>query len=101
MEWQWVKVNGMTYLHDPNTCSLYDNTNLFPSGYLYSDGTTNFTLKPASLVKSMRDSDLQRYMKSSKVSRESKAWASHWHARSVLGVKSVKNLTKCMSSIKI
>ena len=95
MEWQWVKVNGMTYLHDPNTCSLYDNTNLFPSGYLYSDGTTNFTLKPSSLVKSMRDSDLQRYMKSSKGSRESKAWATYWQ------VRSTTDITKSLSSMKL
>ena len=95
MEWQWVKVNGMTYLHDPNTSSLYDNTNLFPSGYLYSDGTTNFTLKPASLVKSMRDSDLQRYMKSSKGSRESSVWASHWQACSTT------DITKYISFMKL
>ena len=96
-----MKVNGMTYLHDPNTCSLYDNTNLFPSGYLYSDGTTNFTLKPASLVRSLGDSDLQRYMKISKGSRESKVWATYWQGRSTTGVKSVKNLTKCISSMKM
>ena len=81
-DWQWVKVNGMTYLHDPNTSALYDNINLFPSGYLYPDRTKDFTKQPPPLVSSMNDPEIKAYMKNpTKAPKEGMDWAAYWQKR--------------------
>ena len=81
-EWQWVKINGMTYLHDPNTSALYDNINLFPSGYLYPDRTRDFTKQPPPLVSTMNDPEIKAYMKNpTKAPKEGMDWAAYWQKR--------------------
>ena len=81
-EWQWVKINGMTYLHDPNTSALYDNINLFPSGYLYPDRTRDFTKQPPPLVSTMNDPFIKEYMKNpTKAPKQGMDWAAYWQKR--------------------
>ena len=82
-EWYWCKVNGMKYLLDPNTGALYDNINLFPSGYYYPDGTWTFTKQPPSLVSTMNDPDIKEYNKnpSKQTNKSGMDWAAYWQKR--------------------
>ena len=81
--WHWVKVNEMTYLWDPNTGALYDNINLFPSGYLYRDGKTDFKTQPLSLVSTMNDPFIKEYMKNptKQTNKSGMDWAAYWQKR--------------------
>jgi hypothetical protein len=83
MNWSWVKVNGMTYLWDPNMGGLYDNMNLFPSGYLYRDGTKDFKKQPLPLVSTMNDPQIKEYMKNptKQTNKSGMDWAAYWQKR--------------------
>ena len=82
-EWYWCKVNGMKYLLNPNTGALYDNINLFPSGYYYPDGTWTFSKQPPSLVSTMNDPDIKEYSKnpSKQTNKSGMDWAAYWQKR--------------------
>ena len=80
--WQFIKVNEMTYLWDPNTGALYDNINLFPSGYLYRDGKKTFSKQPPPLVSTMNDPEIKAYMKNpTKPKKDGMDWAAYWQKR--------------------
>jgi hypothetical protein len=83
MNWSWVKVNGMTYLWDPNTGGLYDNMNLFPSGFLYRDGAKDFKKQPLPLVSTMNDPQIKEYMKNptKQTNKSGMDWAAYWQKR--------------------
>jgi len=82
-EWYWCKVNGMKYLLDPNTGALYDNINLFPSGYYYPDGTWTFMKQPPSLTSSMNDTAIKEYTKNptKQTNKSGMDWAAYWQKR--------------------
>ena len=81
MDWNWKEVNGLKYLWDPNTGALYDTINLFPSGFLFQDGTWTFMKQPPSLTSTMKDPAIQEYMKNPKAQRQGMDWASYWQKR--------------------
>ena len=81
MDWHWKDVNGLKYLWDPNTGALYDTINLFPSGYLYQDGTWTFLKQPPSLTSTMKDPAIQEYMKNPKKTKTGMDWTSYWQKR--------------------
>ena len=81
MDWNWKEVNGLKYLWDPNTGALYDTINLFPSGFLFQDGTWTFMKQPPSLTSTMKDPAIQEYMKNPKAKRQGMDWASYWQKR--------------------
>jgi hypothetical protein len=82
-DWYWCKVNGMKYLLDPNTGALYDNINLFPSGYCYPDGTWTFMKQPPPLVSTMNDPQIKEYMKNptKQTNKSGMDWAAYWQKR--------------------
>lgn len=81
-DWYWKNVNGLVYLLDPNTGALYDNINLFPSGYYYEDGTWTFMKQPPSLISTMNDSAIKEYMKNpTKPQKDGMDWAAYWQKR--------------------
>ena len=82
-EWYWCKINGMKYLLNPNTGALYDNINLFPSGYYYPDGSWTFTKQPPSLVSTMNDPDIKEYSKNptKQTNKSGMDWAAYWQKR--------------------
>lgn len=82
-EWYWCKVNGMKYLLNPNTGALYDNINLFPSGYYYPDGSWTFTKQPPSLTSSLNDPDIKEYSKNptKQTNKSGMDWAAYWQKR--------------------
>jgi hypothetical protein len=82
-EWYWCKINGMKYLLNPNTGALYDNINLFPSGYYYPDGTWTFTKQPPSLTSSLNDPDIKEYSKNptKQTNKSGMDWAAYWQKR--------------------
>ena len=81
MDWHWKDVNGLKYLWDPNTGALYDTINLFPSGYLYQDGTWTFMKQPPFLTSTMKDPAIQEYMKNPKKTKTGMDWTSYWQKR--------------------
>ena len=81
MDWHWKEVNGLKYLWDPNTGALYDTINLFPSGYLYQDGTWTFSKQPPPLVSTMKDPAIQEYMKNPKKMKTGMDWGAYWQKR--------------------
>ena len=81
MDWHWKDVNGLKYLWDPNTGALYDTINLFPSGYLYSDGTWTFMKQPPFLTSTMKDPAIQEYMKNPKKMKTGMDWGAYWQKR--------------------
>ena len=82
-DWKWVKINELKYLWDPETGGLYDNINLFPSGYLYRDGTWTFMKQPLSLTNSMNDPFIKEYMKNpnKQTNKSGMDWAAYWQKR--------------------
>jgi hypothetical protein len=82
-DWYWCKINGMKYLLNPNTGALYDNINLFPSGYYYPDGTWTFTKQPPSLTSSLNDPDIKEYSKNptKQTNKSGMDWAAYWQKR--------------------
>ena len=82
-DWYWCKINGMTYLLNPNTGALYDNINLFPSGYYYPDGTWTFTKQPPSLTSTLNDPDIKEYSKNptKQTNKSGMDWAAYWQKR--------------------
>ena len=73
----------MKYLLNPNTGALYDNINLFPSGYYYPDGTWTFTKQPPSLTSSLNDPDIKEYSKNptKQTNKSGMDWAAYWQKR--------------------
>jgi len=82
-DWYWCKINGMKYLLNPNTGALYDNINLFPSGYYYPDGTWTFTKQPPSLTSTLNDPDIKEYSKNptKQTNKSGMDWAAYWQKR--------------------
>ena len=81
MDWHWKEVNGLKYLWNPSTGALYDTINLFPSGFLYQDGTWTFLKQPPSLTSTMKDPAIQEYMKNPKKTKTGMDWSSYWQKR--------------------
>jgi hypothetical protein len=80
-DWHWKEVNGLKYLWDPISGALYDTINLFPSGYLYQDGTWTFRKQPPSLTSTMKDPAIQEYMKNPKKMKSGMDWGTYWQKR--------------------
>jgi len=119
MDWYWKEVNGLKYLWDPVSGALYDTINLFPSGYLYQDGTWTFRKQPPFLTSTMKDPAIQEYMKNPKKMKSGMDWGAYWQKRKAAEAanptdknkekkklekkskESIVSLTKKMNTLKV